>query len=1216
MRIISTKYGKMRIIDSDKIVSHALALYGEWAMDELNLLEKIITPGMHVMDIGAFIGTHSLAFASFVGAEGKVYAFEPRKEISEILGENIRLNDISNIIVNTLGLGKKAAELKITTLDLSGEQNFGGFSLVNEKGTGAENFSTIFIATIDSLNIDRVDVIKLDVEGMEHEVLYGATTLIEKNRPVIFCECNSVHAGNAILESIKEFQYEIFGFLSSAYNPENFNQNVSNIFGDAKELALLLLPREKSVELIKKFGEYSLPAIRSLDDLVLLMLHKPQYAYEVLATTSAAGALGLDFPSPAIHTKERQLEQIIQQAREDACKEANNLRKQIAFLQSALLETQMEASKQIEDLSGRIALLGVALAEEREQAAVRETSIKELSQHVSRADQSIHMLQKHLDEKERDLKESRESIGQRDEMLRRLTTSKSWAVTKPIRWTGRVMRGDMHSAMDPFRRYFKARHIDNADPMLHAAELVPEPTHYLDRSPIKRIHPVAVILPVYRGVDMTRRCIQAAMPGVVAVPKSRMIVINDGSPDAGMQEMLESLQKAQPDLITVLKNEKNLGFVGTVNRGFASAKECDTVLLNSDVMVPENWLSRMIDEAYSRPDVGTVTPLSNNGTICSFPQFLQENPQPFGLDVNTIDAVFRQRSLGCIEAPTGVGFCMYIRRSCLDQIGYLNQEKFGRGYGEENDLCQRAKVAGWLNIITPNIYAYHEGGVSFSSEKQLLVERAMKILDELHPSYHANVQAFIRADPVKAARVARYVQLLASLPIPKVLHISHALGGGVAQHVKELPNYSNKVANLILTPYGEKDDICIRLGVDQCCDKVIFNSTSSFNGIVSLLKNIGINTIHFHHILGLPASMLSLGKELQVPHLLTVHDFYLLNANPTLTDENGVYPGHYSDDQKNPLYPLPADKTVAEWQSQFREFVETAAEVIYPSNSTKAIFEKVYRPKNSVVAPHVEPLLAVKKIPHPFEKKVIYTVGVVGAIGREKGADLLEQMAGQALQLGLPLKFKLIGYAYRPLKLVETTGPYDLADLQDLIQRADLDVVLFPARWPETYSYTLSYALDAGLPVFAPNVGAFPERLSGRSNTVLFSYQDNADSLVAQINRFVEEMEDDRSPHAPNFERDESDFHFYESRYYALISKGVRNLPAEQTVPFFILPDAIVSGAASDDKGWREKLLQKIWSIYMNPSMRWIGQSIPFGVKRAVKRSLSRNAMHDIRNEK
>ena len=78
----------MRIIEADNVISRALALYGEWAMDELDLMAQIITPGMCVLDVGAFIGTHTLAFSEFVGPMGKVYSFEPRKDIYAILSEN------------------------------------------------------------------------------------------------------------------------------------------------------------------------------------------------------------------------------------------------------------------------------------------------------------------------------------------------------------------------------------------------------------------------------------------------------------------------------------------------------------------------------------------------------------------------------------------------------------------------------------------------------------------------------------------------------------------------------------------------------------------------------------------------------------------------------------------------------------------------------------------------------------------------------------------------------------------------------------------------------------------------------------------------------------------------------------------------------------------------------------------------------------------------
>ena len=107
MSIVPTKYGKMHIIDSDKVVSHALTLYGEWAMDELSLLSQIISPGMCVLDVGAFIGTHSLAFSKFVGHTGQVYSFEPRKEIYAVLLENLSLNGCDNVTALNMGLDKE-----------------------------------------------------------------------------------------------------------------------------------------------------------------------------------------------------------------------------------------------------------------------------------------------------------------------------------------------------------------------------------------------------------------------------------------------------------------------------------------------------------------------------------------------------------------------------------------------------------------------------------------------------------------------------------------------------------------------------------------------------------------------------------------------------------------------------------------------------------------------------------------------------------------------------------------------------------------------------------------------------------------------------------------------------------------------------------------------------------------------------------------------------
>jgi len=733
--------------------------------------------------------------------------------------------------------------------------------------------------------------------------------------------------------------------------------------------------------------------------------------------------------------------------------------------------------------------------------------------------------------------------------------------------------------------------------------------------PIKPTHPVAVILPVYRGVEMTERCILAVMPNILAIPGSRILAINDASPDMGMQEMLEQFAAQWPNIFVVIKNETNIGFTGTVNLGFAYFSQYDAVLLNSDVIVPEDWLSRIINEAYSRTNIGTVTPFSNNATICSFPNFLRENVLPFGLDADSIDAVFRHKKLPCLEAPTGVGFCMYIRRACLDKIGYLNEEKFSKGYGEENDLCQRALKSGWLNIISPNIYVYHEGGVSFSSDKEPLVDQAMCVLDNLHPNYHNDIQLFIKKDPVKSLRVARYIQLLSTIPIPKVLHVSHALGGGVAQHIDELSQYfSQRIAHILLAPHGKDGAISISFLSSRFADKLLFTIPSGYSDLISLLKAIGVSAVHFHHTHGLDSIIFNLPVDLGIAHLLTVHDYYWLNANPTLTDETGKYPGFYSDTQRNPLYPFPQGLTPESWQKQFRPLIETASYVVFPSNATKAIFDNVYYPTNAVVAPHIEPQLAIDRKPRPFTKKDNYTVGVLGAISREKGADILEQIAGKAKSLGLPIKFKLIGYAYKSLKSVETTGQYKNKDLENLIRKHEPDIIFFPAQWPETYSYTLSHALNSGLPIIAPSTGAFPERLSGRQNVLLFNHLKPASELIDQISAFIEKLSKGILITAPIFESDKSKHDFYFNDYIPIVSRDLKVLKAKETTPIELKSMKILNCSDGKNKSWRETLLRILWPLYVNPWMQCISQRIPYEVRRSIKRSLSHSAIYDILN--
>jgi hypothetical protein len=181
----------------------------------------------------------------------------------------------------------------------------------------------------------------------------------------------------------------------------------------------------------------------------------------------------------------------------------------------------------------------------------------------------------------------------------------------------------------------------------------------------------------------------------------------------------------------------------------------DVVLLNSDTEVANDWLDRLHACAYGAADVATVTPFSNNATICSYPFEGWDGRIPGTLGLAALDRIFAAANARrTVDLPTAVGFCMYIRRDALDALGLFDADRFGRGYGEENDFCMRALKAGRRNVLAGDVFVFHEGSVSFSEDRFALMQSAGKALVEVHPDYPARVHEFLVADPANDLRIA------------------------------------------------------------------------------------------------------------------------------------------------------------------------------------------------------------------------------------------------------------------------------------------------------------------------------------------------------------------------------------------------------------------------------------------------------------------------------
>ena len=262
---------------------------------------------------------------------------------------------------------------------------------------------------------------------------------------------------------------------------------------------------------------------------------------------------------------------------------------------------------------------------------------------------------------------------------------------------------------------------------------------------------VLVCVPVYDGFSSVERCL-AALASAPVNASLRTVIINDASPDDRIVPMLNAFVLATPRM-QVRHNAVNRGFTWNVNQAFAAARVDEHVcLLNSDTLVTANWLDEMLTCVADDPNIGTVTPFSNNATICSFPDFSRAWPVPEKLERERIARTLRERPAGPVNLPTGVGFCMLISAVCRAKVGLFDIENFPRGYGEENDFCMRAAAAGFRNVLCQNAYVAHEGGVSFSESTQALMKIGGERLMAKHPTYDAEVSEWIAHDPVRARR--------------------------------------------------------------------------------------------------------------------------------------------------------------------------------------------------------------------------------------------------------------------------------------------------------------------------------------------------------------------------------------------------------------------------------------------------------------------------------
>lgn len=582
---------------------------------------------------------------------------------------------------------------------------------------------------------------------------------------------------------------------------------------------------------------------------------------------------------------------------------------------------------------------------------------------------------------------------------------------------------------------------------------------------------LCVVIPVYNGKEALIKLFETLQQShPVKEAYLTFVVIDDASPDNTMKELLSSHPFCLRNDVTCLYNDTNLGFTGTANRGIKFAPGADIVLLNSDTEVWSKSFHILQDVAYRDEHIASVTPLTNKGSIASILNWPDGSDSVYQVPAQDIASIVESTGIATpfIQAPTGVGFCMYMTRKALNEVGDLDQKTFGKGYGEENDWSQRAIKKGFQNILCTETYVHHAETQSFTSEKKrLALKTNLKKLNKKHPNYAASVEKYINCNPLEIERhtllwniLGRSKHYAQRKTIIQVLHkspMSHL--GGTELHVRTLTYgllQDKNIEVVWLTP--DHNGITLTLLVSPF--ETVFTMAIPAQYVDSFLPKIltRADLLHIHHLHGFTEKAIEVLKDwVNCSKIFTAHDFNCVCPSWNLL-KNGAYCNPHetvecnSCEYKDQMY---------EQRSLYTQLFKSCDQIITPSSSTADIIKRIFSDNINCLddkiktLPHMLPIPVSKNI---HKQDTVKRIIFLGGLTESKGAKLLFKAFNHLIKHGvtceiwgdspysIPQNITLRRYASRE-------------ELQKMANEFQVDIVCIPSIWPETFCYTAYEAL-------------------------------------------------------------------------------------------------------------------------------------------------------------
>ena len=1052
------RYGVITYFKSDQVIGRSLREYGEWAQYEIDFLLNFIREGDTVVDVGSFIGTHTLAFAKYVGKSGFVYAFEPNPLAYKVLEMNIQQNNLTNVRLFNIALSDEEGTVYVSRFSQELASNPGAFSLVTKEGKNSTHGIEIKTARLDDLKIQQCRLIKIDVERMESKVIVGAGQLLDYLRPLVYMECLSMEDGARIISIMKKKGYEPFVHSVPAFNPNNFRKNDINFFGMSRDLNIFFVPSEEVLLLCLQSPKFKeLVHVSTLDDLVLMLLHKPQYKDEVLVKTEAASVIGNKF-----WANEPELQRL-QVRLEEQEQEIQALQGQLAKVQ-AYLEAERVARKDLEEESGRLAQQLVELSLEREQAiaqvqaqlqesaqererltqhaqalqaqlaavqAQAEAERATLTQQVAEKEQAMQQLQAQLAEREQAIAQVQAQLRTEREQLTQQVAEKEQAIQQLQAQLTEQQQAlqQLQTQLVSLQQRLSWKRYRFADRLLSYYWYLWHPKQAWQRAKARAWELGRRWLPTF----IKRLIKQAILRRSTEYQKQR--VQNAESQD-------NSLKTGLIFNIDSLRANKNRIY----GWGWLFHKEYSIKSLTSLVKVKNSWYSIPCQYGLAREDVAHQYPFPNakySGFIISGRLPAHATPEQFSLEVRfPHGAVYRLEipdALKQLEIPLRIqGRLAKIRRWIKATLKYFARRDF----------------KGWLEAVR------------------------RKIQTATHP------------DHPRAAFDLGQLLSIAGRDAHFSLIIDHKLGGGANLYRQRLIQEKRQSHHILMMLYDlpnlEYQLQYLYRDDEQSC------RIESLDSLAELAKKAQIEEIFLNNLVSFDEPLLVAqwclylkrltGAKLTIP----IHDYFSICPSYTLLDDRSQFCGipavsRCRECLRNhkgvEFLSLVNYRDIDTWRSIWGELLTAADRILCFSQSSVGLLQRAY-PKLDLakvtIQPHsVEPLRKVRiKLGAPLH------IGVVGHIYSEaKGAHIMREMVKIIEEQQLPVRVTVIGTMETPLlsSVLRVTGQYKREDLPDIIESSGANIFFLPSVWPETFSYVTGELMQMEVPLAVFDLGAQAE---------------------------------------------------------------------------------------------------------------------------------------------